>query len=117
MAKGEARDGGEQHAHAAHRRFRGSATLAVHGAAQTDAPSGSLSADNPEVQAKLESLDDLVFEAINGKDEALAETFKTLHQFAAYGLAALVVAHVGGALKHQFVDRDGLLARMWPGRA
>jgi cytochrome b561 len=52
-----------------------------------------------------------------GKDEALAETFKVLHKFAAYGLAALVLAHVAGALKHQFIDRDGLLSRMWPGRA
>ena len=51
------------------------------------------------------------------KDKALADTFKELHEFAAYGMAALVLAHVGGALKHHFVDRDGLLARMWPGRA
>jgi cytochrome b561 len=52
-----------------------------------------------------------------GKDEALAETLKTLHRLAAYGLGALVVAHVAAALKHQFIDRDGLLSRMWPGRA
>jgi len=51
------------------------------------------------------------------KDKALADTFKELHELAAYGLAALVLAHVGAALKHHFVDRDGLLARMWPGRA
>jgi cytochrome b561 len=25
--------------------------------------------------------------------------------------------HVAGALKHQFIDRDGLLFRMLPGRA
>ncbi|CAM4043032.1 cytochrome b [Roseateles saccharophilus] len=51
------------------------------------------------------------------KDKALADLFKELHELAAYGLAALVLAHVGAALKHYFVDRDGLLARMWPGRA
>lgn len=51
------------------------------------------------------------------KDKALADTFKQLHQLAAYGLAALVLAHVAAALKHHFIDRDGLLARMWPGRA
>ena len=51
------------------------------------------------------------------KDKALAETFKMLHKFAAYGLGLLVLAHVGAALKHQFIDRDGLIGRMWPGRA
>ena len=52
-----------------------------------------------------------------GKDKALADTFKELHELLAYGLAALVVLHVAGALKHQFIDRDGLLARMGLGRA
>jgi cytochrome b561 len=51
------------------------------------------------------------------RDKALAETFKMLHQFAAYGLALLVLAHLGAALKHHFIDRDGLLARMGVGRA
>ncbi len=46
------------------------------------------------------------------KDKALADTFKELHELAAWGLAVLVLAHVAAALKHQFVDRDGLLARM-----
>jgi len=51
------------------------------------------------------------------RDKALADTFKMLHQFAAYGLALLVLAHLGAVLKHQFIDRDGLLARMGAGRA
>ncbi|MFN3303024.1 MAG: cytochrome b [Roseateles sp.] len=51
------------------------------------------------------------------RDKELAELFKLLHKFAAYGLAALVLAHVGGALKHHLIDRDGLLARMGLGRA
>jgi cytochrome b561 len=46
----------------------------------------------------------------------LAEAIKPLHRILAYTMAAIVVAHVAGALKHQFVDRDGLLQRMWPGR-
>ncbi len=50
------------------------------------------------------------------KDKALAETFKQAHALLAYGLAALVLAHLGGALKHHFIDRDGLLLRMLPGR-
>jgi cytochrome b561 len=48
-------------------------------------------------------------------DKALAETvLLPLHRGSAFLLAALVVAHTTGALKHHFVDRDGLLARMWP---
>lgn len=47
----------------------------------------------------------------------LAEAIKPLHWILAYTMAAIVVVHVAGALKHQFVDRDGLLRRMWPGRA
>lgn len=50
-------------------------------------------------------------------DKALAETLKAAHKWFAYGLAALVLAHVAAALKHHFIDRDGLLARMLPGRA
>ena len=34
------------------------------------------------------------------------------HFYCAYGIAALVVGHAGAAIKHQFVDRDGTLARM-----
>ena len=49
-------------------------------------------------------------------DRALAETFKSLHGALAWGLAALVVLHVAAALKHHFIDRDGLLLRMRPGR-
>jgi cytochrome b561 len=51
------------------------------------------------------------------KDKELAETFKLIHKSAAYGLGLLVLAHVGAALKHQIIDRDGLLARMGIGRA
>jgi cytochrome b561 len=29
-------------------------------------------------------------------------------------LAAVVIGHIGAALKHQFIDKDGLLKRMLP---
>ncbi len=48
-------------------------------------------------------------------DPALAEAIKPLHALAAWALIGLVGLHVGAALKHQFIDRDGLLARMRPG--
>jgi cytochrome b561 len=44
----------------------------------------------------------------------LAEAIKPLHGLAAWGLIGLVALHVGAALKHQFIDRDGLLSRMRP---
>jgi cytochrome b561 len=42
------------------------------------------------------------------------EVLRPLHEVASYLLAAIVVVHVAAAFKHQFVDRDHLLARMWP---
>jgi cytochrome b561 len=49
-------------------------------------------------------------------DKALAELLKDAHEFFAQALAILVMLHVAAALKHQFIDRDGLLDRMRPGR-
>lgn len=49
-------------------------------------------------------------------DKAFAEVIKPWHGLAAEALAVLVVLHVAAALKHQFIDRDGLLDRMRPGR-
>ena len=45
-------------------------------------------------------------------DKALAETLKPWHGRLAWLMAALVLLHVAGALKHQFIDRDGLIGRM-----
>lgn len=45
-------------------------------------------------------------------DRALAATLKALHALLAYTLAALVALHVAAVIKHQLVDRDGLLGRM-----
>jgi cytochrome b561 len=50
-------------------------------------------------------------------DKALSHDFKELHEVFAWALTAMVALHVVAALKHQFIDRDGLIARMWPSRA
>ncbi len=50
-------------------------------------------------------------------DKSLAAAIKPWHGRLAWTLATLVLLHVGAALKHQFVDRDHLLGRMWPSRA
>ncbi|WP_434111613.1 cytochrome b [Paraburkholderia caffeinilytica] len=49
-----------------------------------------------------------------GPDQALKASLRTVHVLLNYTLLALVAMHVLAALKHQFVDRDGLLARMIP---
>ncbi len=46
----------------------------------------------------------------------LAEAIKPWHEYTAFAMAGLVVLHIAGALKHQIVDRDGLIARMLPGK-
>lgn len=50
-----------------------------------------------------------------GARESLAEVSEAVHHNLAWLLAALLALHVAAALKHQFVDRDSLLARMAPG--
>lgn len=50
-----------------------------------------------------------------GPNKELAEILEEAHGAAAWGLIGLVVLHVAAALKHQFIDKDGLLTRMRPG--
>jgi len=47
--------------------------------------------------------------------EAIDDTFGEIHELLAWVIVGLLALHVGAALKHHFVDRDGLLARMAPG--
>ena len=49
-----------------------------------------------------------------GKDKALADTLQALHATLNFTLIGLVSLHVAAALKHQFIDHDGLLHRMAP---
>jgi cytochrome b561 len=49
-------------------------------------------------------------------DKALAETMKLAHRVLAWALGGLVLLHIAAALKHHFIDRDGLLHRMRPGK-
>jgi cytochrome b561 len=50
-------------------------------------------------------------------DEDLKEAFETAHELLVNALFVLAGLHVAAALKHQFLDRDGLLLRMLPGRS
>ncbi len=50
------------------------------------------------------------------QDKAMAGLFHELHETLATLMLVLIGLHVLGALKHQFLDRDGELRRMWFGR-
>ncbi|VTU38132.1 hypothetical protein H6CHR_05145 [Variovorax sp. PBL-H6] len=48
-------------------------------------------------------------------DKDFAEAvLKPLHQGSALTLGTVVLLHAAAALKHHFVDHDGLMDRMWP---
>ena len=49
-------------------------------------------------------------------DKALSDVFHEMHGLFATLMLALLFLHVAGALKHQFIDRDGEMRRMWFGR-
>ncbi len=49
-------------------------------------------------------------------DKALAEMIKPFHELTAFALIGLAGLHIAAALKHQWIDRDGLINRMLPGR-
>jgi cytochrome b561 len=47
--------------------------------------------------------------------EAIEGPIEFIHSKLAWVMIALLALHVGAALKHQFLDRDGVMARMAPG--
>lgn len=49
-------------------------------------------------------------------NKPLAEVIKPLHALFAYVLVGLAGLHIAAALKLHWIDRDGLLSRMLPGR-
>ena len=49
------------------------------------------------------------------KSDTLAALFAGMHWVFVWTLAATLVLHIAGALKHQIIDRDATLGRMLPG--
>ncbi len=45
----------------------------------------------------------------------IEEGFHSVHGNLAWVIIAMLALHIAGAVKHQFIDKDGLLARMAPG--
>lgn len=50
--------------------------------------------------------------AILPASEAARDLAIALHYYFAYGLLAVIAAHAGAAIKHQFIDKHGTLRRM-----
>lgn len=50
-------------------------------------------------------------------DKALAEAIRPWHGGLAWALTGLVGLHIAAVLKHQFIERDKILSRMWPTRS
>jgi len=48
------------------------------------------------------------------KNEALAEQLYAVHDIMGFTIAGLLVLHIGAALYHYFIRRDGVLQRMLP---
>ena len=48
-----------------------------------------------------------------GKHDALAQVMAAAHWYVGMAITLLVCAHIGGALFHAVVRRDGVLQRMW----
>jgi len=69
----------------------------------------STAAGVPTVYLGLVRLPDLL-----APDKGVADQLKFAHYLLNTALASIVILHAAAALKHQFIDKDGLLARMWP---
>ncbi|MDP1595118.1 MAG: cytochrome b [Gallionella sp.] len=50
------------------------------------------------------------------KNKELGDLLKEVHESLNFLMLGLVLAHVGGALKHHFIERDSILSRMLPMR-
>lgn len=48
------------------------------------------------------------------QDKAIAHVWAERHELMAYLMIALLILHIGGALKHRFIQRDQVLGRMLP---
>lgn len=48
------------------------------------------------------------------RNEAIAEIAKTLHFYGRFVLIAVMALHIGAALHHALILRDGVFGRIWP---
>jgi cytochrome b561 len=62
----------------------------------------------------VEMLDAIGLPHFVPRDDALAETAKSIHARAKFGIGLFIALHVGAAAYHGLVRRDGVFSRMWP---
>lgn len=62
----------------------------------------------------IESLDAMGLPSLVARSDTLAETAKTLHYVGGVAIAVVLAMHIGAALLHGVMLRDGVFQRMWP---
>jgi cytochrome b561 len=62
----------------------------------------------------IEVLDALGTPLLLPQSEALADAAKAVHHWGGIAIAVLMALHIGAALFHAIVKRDGVFTRMWP---
>ena len=50
------------------------------------------------------------------KNKELGETLNVVHRYLNYTMIGIILAHIGAALKHHFIEKDDILRRMLPSR-
>lgn len=62
----------------------------------------------------IEGLAALGLHPLLPRNDAISEMAKTAHFYGRFALIAVILAHVGGAMVHLVIKRDGVFRRMWP---
>lgn len=62
----------------------------------------------------IEALDRIGLPTLIPRSDTLAEVAKTIHEIGGYALIAVLLAHIGAALHHALILRDGIWSRIWP---
>lgn len=52
---------------------------------------------------------------VTSRDRFLHDLFEESHVVVSYLLAALIIVHIAGSVRHHFVKRNDILRRMWIG--
>jgi cytochrome b561 len=62
----------------------------------------------------VEMLDAMGLPPLVPRSDALENAAQTAHSIGRFVLLAFLAAHIGAALQHKFIKKDGVFDRMWP---
>lgn len=65
----------------------------------------------------IETLDALGIPALVSRSDEIAAIAKAVHYYGGRAMVVLVAMHIGAALFHAVIKRDGIFSRMWPSAA